>query len=180
MDPHSTAHGRRCILFFSLLSPLIVPRDARAETLNAVLSFTEVVNRISSTTHFYGQPRMLDLSVIDRSRVFDWNARRPGQPNERARDLKGSIGTPIQIGATFILWRFGGPKTIVRETSFPSFLETITIAFHRGGCDASVAYRLKPGTTSVGIDNIETGASLPITNLTAENVHCSLGASAVS
>ncbi|MGI3904026.1 MAG: hypothetical protein ACRYGP_01225 [Janthinobacterium lividum] len=159
---------------------VIVPRAVQAESLNAVVSFVEVVNQAGSSTKLYGQPRILDLSVIDGTHVSDRDARRQGQSNERAHERTGVIGTPIQIQDTFMVWRLEGPKTVVRETNFPTFIETITITFHSGGCDATVAYRLMPSSRYYYMQNLNTGVDLPFTSLGGEFIHCSLGAAAVS
>lgn len=180
MSPGLTSRvGQRTIPLLTVLA-VFLPLTARAEVLDAALSFDEVVNQVDPTTHPHGQPRVLELNVIDRSRVSDWNARRPGQPNERAQDLKGRIGTPIQIGETSMTWRLDGLKTVVRETNYPSFLETITITFHSHTCDATVEYRLKPGNRYFGMWNLNTGASLPISQLRADHIRCRLGAEAIS
>jgi hypothetical protein len=180
MSPALTSRLLKCTLFLLTSTAVIEPRAAQAESLNAVFSFVEVVNQVGSTTKFYGQPRVLELSVTDGTRVFDRDARRPGQSNERAHERTGVIGTPIRIQDTYMVWRLERPKTVVRETNFPTFVETITITFHSGGCDTTVDYRLKPGYTYYYMVNLNTGAPLRFTSLWAEQVHCSLGAAAVS
>ncbi len=170
---------RHSLLFLTPIA-VIVPQAAQAESLNAVLSFVEVVNQVGSTTQFYGQPRVLDLSVIDGTHVTDRDARRQGRPNERAYERTSVIGTPVRIQDTFMVWRQEGPKTVVRETNFPTFVETITITFHSGECDANIAYRLKLGEAYFYMRNLNTGAELKFTSLQAKYVHCSLGAPAVS
>ncbi|WP_267425741.1 hypothetical protein [Methylobacterium sp. GC_Met_2] len=174
-----TSFGRRVPPFLAAIAVLL-PIAAYAESLDAALSFVEVADEVASKPHVYRQARNLDLSVVDRSSVSDWNARRLGLPNERVQEVKGSIGTPTKIGRTSLLWRLDGPQTVVRETNFPSFVETITITFRPDGCDATVVYHLKPSYDYFGMWNLKTGAPMPISRIRAEDVECKLGAAAVS
>ena len=171
--------GRRVLPLPAVIA-VLMPIAAYAESMDAALSFVEVMDEIAQTTHVYRQARNLDLSVVDRTSVSDWNARRLGLPNERAQEVMGNIGTPTKIGRASLLWRLEGTQTIVRETGFPNFVETITITFHQGGCDATVAYHLKPGYAHFGMWNLKTGAPMAISRIKAEDVRCKLGAAAVS
>lgn len=180
MTPALTSRLSRCTLPTLTAIAVIVPRAVKAEGLNAIVPFVEVVNQVDSTTKFYGQPRILDFSVIDGTRISDRDVRRQGRSNERAHERTGVIGTPIQIQDTSMVWRLEGPKIVVRETNFPTFVKAITITFHSRGCSATVAYRLKPGNNYYYMKNLNTGAVLPFTSLRAENIQCSFGAAAVS
>ena len=164
----------------SAVTTLIMPTVTHAESLEAIVSFDEVKNEATSTTRVYRHGRDVYLSVIDGSRVSDWGSRRPGRPNERAQNVNGRVGTPVRVGIATLVWRLDGPGIVVRETDYPSFAETITITFHPDGCDATVAYHLKPSYAYFGMWDLKTGASMAISRMWVENVRCKLGAVPVS
>lgn len=164
----------------SVVATVIMPTVTYAENLEAIVSFDEVKNEATSTTRVYRHARDVYLSVTDGSRVSDWGSRRPGRPNERAQNVNGRVGTPVPVGIATLAWRLDGPEIVVRETNYPSFSETIRITFHPDGCDAVVAYRLKPSYAFFGMWDLKTGMSMAINRMWADNVRCRLGAVPIS
>ncbi|WP_267426222.1 hypothetical protein [Methylobacterium sp. GC_Met_2] len=162
------------------ISLIACSTSASAEKVTARISFSEIQSHLNGTIVSFRQARTVKVTILDEHEVEEWSARRADRPDQHSLSYKSVLGARTDVERVKVEWRFEGNNTLVRETLFPTFRESIRLNFRAGKCNADVNYALTAGNFRFGMWALDSGRPIFFQKVFADDIECTLSEESVS
>ena len=166
---------RRAAWICATAATLVMSAAALAAAAEITVSWTEVQQQTRPQMRVNSVAKSVRLTLQGGSAISEQFEARNMRGRSRSTALEGRLREGMERGRSTVAWRVGDSRTLVRHASLPQHTMTIQVrTLSDTSCEATVAYRLKPGFHEYRMRSIRDGEPLYMSSITPQQVACSV------